>query len=97
MRNEEEKFDEGVQDGILFSNNKIQLDNTISHQKRLDLIAEQALQDAVNFKAAMNMEHLRRMGENTSDDDTREKDKLYARERAEIERIEAQEIMKGGD
>jgi hypothetical protein len=86
-----------VEDEFMFSNNKVQLDNLISHQKRLDLIAEQSLQDAVSFKAAMNVEHLRRMGHYSADDDTREKDRMYDRERAEVERIEEQEKLKGGD
>ncbi len=43
------------------SNDKVQFDNMISHAKRVDFIAEQSLQNAVNFAEKVNNAYLERM------------------------------------
>lgn len=43
------------------SNDKVQFDNLISHAKRVDAIAEQSLQNAVNFAEKANNAYLERM------------------------------------
>lgn len=43
------------------SNDKVQFDNMISHAKRVDAIAEQSLQNAVNFTEKANDAYLERM------------------------------------
>ena len=40
------------------SNDKVQFDNMISHSKRVDVIAEQSLQNAVNFAEKANNAYL---------------------------------------
>ena len=43
------------------SNDKVQFDNMISHAKRVDAIAEQSLQNAVNLAEKANNAYLERM------------------------------------
>ena len=70
------------------SNDKVQFDNTISHNNMAARYAELALSNAVNFQQQMNNEYLRSMQQEREHADSREK--MFA-ERADLSKTAALE------
>jgi len=70
------------------SNDKVQFDNTISHNNVTARYAELALSNTVNFQAQMNNEYLRSMQQEREHADSREK--MFA-ERADLTKTAALE------
>lgn len=93
---------------LLFLNGKRMLENSLTHDKNMDNIGEQAIQNAVSLQGAVNAVVIQMLKESAAQSDAREKryqgeagrredQRIIYQDTAERERIEAQEMYKGGD